>query len=303
MKRISSFALILAAIGAPAFASQGQSGNNGGGNNCVLQSVSVPGDAVSISYDPLEASATRAPFSLSLASTGCGSRSVPVRIDADDSNPQAASGSTIRLMSGTNQLEARIGDAGPGQGNGALVISISGDGTAVSSPLYLVLAPGQRVPPGVYTARMVAEVLPNNGAGNRDEGVTTSFDLIVTVQPLVGLAAATGTGLDLGQLREGATALSPVTFHAYANTNYTLKFTTDFDLNLLLGATRGQPAIPYIMRVNGEDVATNGRELSFANPGMQGFQAHELNVRLPALPLRPAGTYQDFITVEITAVF
>jgi hypothetical protein len=42
--------------------------------------------------------------------------------------------------------------------------------------------------------------------------------------------------------------------------------------------------------------------VDFSDPGSIGYRQHMLNVRVPTLERRPAGTYRDYITVEISAV-
>ena len=271
------------------------------GNNCTLSSVSVPGGQVTADYDPSESQETRAEFALSVISSGCGNRNVPLRLEADPSNPGAMSGGTIRLTSGSNVLEAAITDSERGRpNNGAIVIDLAANGTS-SQALYLVLAAGQQVPPGVYRARLLADVLPSVGGSGRDAGVTTAFDVIVTVSPLIGLAAATGTGLDLGEIRAGGSALSPVTFRAYANINYKLKLTTDYQLQLRKSPTETDPNVPYVILFNNQSLTANGAQIAFDKPDSTGFRTHSLDVQVPALALRPAGTYRDYITVEISA--
>jgi hypothetical protein len=274
---------------------------------CRLDTFQISNGQVFAQYDPFEATST--PTSVPLNSTGnsdCRNANVRITLAADPSTPFALDGA-IRLRSGADVLEARLGDS-----NGHVTNSLFSSGTPSAllrfgtagdvrqGDLRLVLPPGQRVPPGVYTARLIAtaQVVDDNG----DEGAPRSatFAISVTVRPIVGLAAGTDTTLNLGILRTGDTAENPVRFLAYANTGYRLRLSSDHDFAMTLNGRSNAPSIAYVPVLDRQDVGASN-DVEFADPGFLGFRIHKLNVRVPQLDRRPAGVYRDYITVEISA--
>jgi hypothetical protein len=59
------------------------------------------------------------------------------------------------------------------------------------------------------------------------------------------------------------------------------------------------PSIPYVLLFNNQVLSANGSQVQFTVPGTTGFRTHSLDVQVPTLALRPAGSYSDYITVEI----
>ncbi len=279
----------------------GNGGNGNGGNRCELRALAVRGGNVTGSYNPLEAQAAEVPFAITVTSEGCSRNAVPLKIEADASNPRAVSGSAIRLTSGPNVLEGVLSSTGrANSGNAALVADVS-DGTADTN-LYFLVPAGQQVPPGTYRARLKASVLPNGGSGNGSRSADAAFDIAITVAPVIGLAAGGGMVLDLGELVAGDRAVTPAQFRAYANVAYSLSFTTDYGYRLRLNSQQADPNIPYaVIFDNQHRLTSNGASVGLGRPGSTGFTQHSMNVEVPQLPLRPAGTYRDFITVEIRA--
>jgi hypothetical protein len=108
--------------------------------------------------------------------------------------------------------------------------------------------------------------------------------------------------IDLGEISAGRAAPESVRFRAYANVDYTLRFRADYGLRMRRVPTETEPNIPYILLFDASRLTQDGASQSFSNPGLAGFREHSLNAEVPALPLKPAGTYSDFVTVEISAV-
>jgi hypothetical protein len=256
------------------FAFQGQGNPNpgggaGGGAGCEVSSLTVVGGSIATDYDPTEAADMEVEFTIDVVSTGCGSQNIPLSIDADPTDPDAVSGNTINLeASDGSKLSARISSKQRSSSNGALVVDPKRDGTTSSGPFYLVLTSGQRVAPGTYSASLQAAVTPNQG-GAKTGRIAAPFQVIVNVRPLIGLAAGSGTELDLGQISAGGKAMSPVSFHAYANINYTLKFTSDYEFRMRKNSQNADPSIPYVLLFNNQVLSANGSQVQFTVPGQQ----------------------------------
>ena len=105
----------------------------------------------------------------------------------------------------------------------------------------------------------------------------------MTVEPLVGLAAASGSELSLGELGDQDRALSNVTFDAYANVAYELSLSSDNEFNLRRGdATAG--GIAYRPVVDDSVISTGDARVDYAMPGGQdNRRRHRMNVVVPAV--------------------
>lgn len=275
---------------------------------CNLTSFQVSNGEVFGRYDPFEASAS--PVTVPVRSSGsgdCQGDRVQLTLEADPSTPFALDG-TIELRSGGDTLQAKLGDSSGrpinslfagGRPNASLRLGAAGD--VRSGDLTLILPPGQQVPPGTYSARLIAtaKITENDGG----EGATreTPFGISVTVVPAVGLAAGSDTTLDLGTIHDGGSAQQPVRFRAYANTGYRLTLSSDHDFALTLNGRKNGARIDYVPVLGQHQVNPDGTGIPFADPGSNGFRRHALNVNVPHVGRPPAGTYSDYITVEISA--
>ncbi len=274
---------------------------------CRLDVFDVASGQISARYDPFEA--LEPPISVAISSSGtgdCADQRIRLSVEPDPSMPFSV-GNSIGLQFGSGTLEARLTD-GNGRripdgrsAGGDAFLRLGSSGAARDGDLRLQIPAGQRVSPGVYTARLVLVVEPVGQDGRRSQPIRSPFNISVTVLPVVGLAAGSDTRIDLGTIQSGSTAQRPVSFRAYANTGYSLQFVSDNEFNLTLDGRRDGARIAYVPVLGGQEFNPGARGPSFADPGMQGYREHRLNVRVPQLGQRPAGVYRDYITVEITA--
>lgn len=260
---------------------------------CSLRSVTVPGNTVTVSYDPFDAAIADQPIPVTLTGTDCNNRNLFLSIEEDPSYPGILVANTVQLGSPPNRLQLILNDGRSSQGsNGFFNVTING------ATLYLTIPRGQRVAPGEYVGTLQLRAAENNGRNT--DGVSTLLHFRIVVEASVGLAAASGTALNLGELGPGATSPQPVTFHAYSNTGYALTVSTDFDLRLLLDPQQTQVAVPYVLQFDNRMLTSVPAQLEFSNPGDPGFRTHALNAEVAQMPTVPAGTYRDYITVEIS---
>jgi hypothetical protein len=275
---------------------------------CTLTSFEISNGQVFASYDPFEASAS--PVAVPLRSSGsgdCAGDSVGLKLEADPSTPFAVDG-TIQLRSGSYTLVARLGDSSGrpltslfsgGRANASLRLGATGE--IRSGDLTLILSPGQQVPPGTYSARFIATAAVRNNDGGENAARQTPFGISVVVVPAVGLAAGSSTTLDLGTIHDGGSAQQPVSFRAYANTGYRLTLTSDNDFALTLNGAKKGARIDYVPVLGQKQVTPGAAGIPFSDPGGAGSREHVLNVSIPHVGRPPAGTYGDYITVEISA--
>jgi hypothetical protein len=238
-------------------------------------------------------------FDVEVQGTGCSRAVVPFALEA--TNELRANNGALVLRSGSDELEASIRKRSGGNSNGAVLVQLDDNGTEANNQLVVFLEPGQAVTAGTYTAAVTMK--PLSQSAERRSGVAAqTFTIAVTVAPTIGLAAASGMLIDLGNIVVGRAAPESVRFRAYANIDYTLNFKTDHGLRLRRSYAEAEPNIPYVLLFNNGRLTQNGSRQSFSNPGTVGYREHSLNAEVPAMTLKPAGTYSDFVTVEITAV-
>lgn len=275
---------------------------------CTLTSFEVANGQIFATYDPFDSSANPVSARLSSSGTGdCAGDRVDLTLEADPSTPFAVDG-TIQLRAGSYTLVARLGDStgralgnlfSGGRANASLHLGATGEIRA--GDLTLILAPGQQVPPGVYSARLIATATVQGDDGQDGAARQTPFGISVTVVPAVGLAAGSNTTLDLGTIHDGGSAQEPVSFRAYANTAYRLTLTSDHDFALTQNGTKNGARIAYVPMLGQQAVTPDAAGIPFGDPGAAGSRRHVLNVNVPHVGRAPAGTYGDYITVEITA--
>jgi hypothetical protein len=275
---------------------------------CRLTSFRVANGQVFARYDPFEGSAN--PVNVPLDSSGnadCRGDRLRLTLEADPSTPFALDG-TIQLRSAGDTLQAKLGDSSGrpinsafsgGRPSASLQLGATGD--IRSGDLTLILPPGQQVPPGTYTARLIATAQIIGDQGQQGASTETSFSISVTVVPAVGLAAGSDTVLDLGTIRDGDSAQRPVSFRAYANTGYRLTLSSDHDFALTLDGSKKGARIAYVPMLGQQEVNPGPGGIAFADPGSSGFRKHDLNVKVPHVGRPPAGAYSDYIPVEISA--
>jgi len=273
--------------------------------DCDIGQLAAVTGVVSLDYDGFSTSDASAPIlSRAVGNADCAGVRVTFEFFSEDGR-LLRSGEGLELRSGGENLLASLS----GQGQSASVIArqgmtevrLNGVGAPPLNSLNLVIPRGQRVPPGVYQGqfKLVTEALDEDGAPiSRSESFVT---VAANVQPSVGLSAAWGTELDLGTISSDARAVTPLRFRAYANTRYEIVLTSDNDFNLVRpGRSFGLPIV-YSPILSGETLSEGAeRGVNYAAPpSIGGFTDHTLNVVVPALVLRPAGDYEDFITVTI----
>jgi hypothetical protein len=267
------------------------------GNDCAVAAPSISPDTVVARYDPFDAATTNADFAIDIVTTDCpANRNFFLELDPVD--PTQSDGTSIRFVGpGGVALTASISDARGGRGHGR------GDFFNVKSgaqTFYLTVPFGQIVPPGDYSARILAAARLNNGANTPDS--SRPFDAIIRVGAAIGLAPATGTGIDLGTLGDGDHADQPVTFDAYANVPYRLQLRSDYGFVMRRGGVAGAVGPQYSPLL--DDVALSGAvaQRDFTTPPNNVWRRrHSLDVQVPSIAGLPAGTYRDYVTVEISA--
>lgn len=268
---------------------------------CVISSIGVAGGRLSADYDGLSPS----PLTLNVplmvvANDDCRRGDVAVRILPDGAGAQSI-GSNILLQSSDAVLQANLRTGQASQphpsaaevGDKAANIHLGASGSGLDSEIVLSIPAGQDVPPGDYTLRV--RVAAGEALRRGDP-----LDIVVRVKPFVGLAAASGTTLDLGVLNDGAQAPTPITFRAYANTPYRIELLSDNGWKLQRGrsATGG---IDYDPILSGVPVGGSGERVARYRNVASGSEAIQFNARVGDVPRVAAGRYSDWVTVRIAA--
>jgi hypothetical protein len=265
-------------------------------NDCAVLAPSVQPDPVTATYNPFDAVATNRDFSVDVRTVDCPEKE-EFFLTIDSPDVGVTDGENIVLTGpGGETLTAIISDRSGVNGNGQNDRFNVKQGIAT---LYVQLSRGQIVSPGVYRAPMRATTMLNNGNNTPHEDQL--FDVIVTVGPVVGLAPATGTELDLGELEAGDSAVTPVTFDAYANVDYELSVSSDYAFNLRRNGNPSLEGAGYVPVLDGTALAVSDAEADFSRPTVDFHRRHELNVQVPSVNGLPAGDYEDVLTVQISA--
>lgn len=269
---------------------------------CAISSVSVIGGEVKAQYDYLYPGPTIQRSALQLSASNCRSNRVFVRILPDGADSVRGLGPGLMLRFGnetlladlqvnsrsnvsTSQLQSR-GETSNG-------LSASATGELSRDDIVLTIQPGQRVAPGRYSAR----VRINASSDPSDMSMSnagTPVEVVAEVMPMVGLAAGTGTSLNLGDIRPGGSAVRPVTFQAYSNTPYEIQLSSDNDWKLQRkGPVNG--AIDYSPEMTGLGSTHSGQ----FQPSRDRYHRHDLNVRVGDFQRAGAGVYSDWVTIRI----
>lgn len=267
------------------------------GNDCRVDAPEIAPGTVVATYDPFESAVTSVDFAVRIVTAGC----PPKRnlfLELDPVDPSQSDGTSIRFT-GTNgtSLLGSISDARGGRGHGR------GEFFNVTEGLqtfYLTVPSGQVVLPGDYRVRLLAGARLNNGANSAD--ASRPFDMVIRVGAAIGLAPANGAGINLGALVDGDRAEQPVTFDAYANVPYRLRLISDYGYVLRRDGVAGAVGPNYSPIL--DDSLVNGaeRQRDFATPPSSMWRRrHSLDVTVPTIAGQSAGTYRDYITVEISA--
>lgn len=267
-------------------------------NDCRIDGLDIQPSSVSASYDPFDAVSISQTFQVDVRTRDCAqNRNLFVTVDSPD--PNSYDGRIVWLSDGSGQmLQARLSDRPNGQAGGQ---NDTFNVKAGLTPLYLQIDRGQVVRPGVYRASMRALAMLNQG--NNTPQVGRPFNLVVTVQAAVGLAAASGSEISLGEITDQDRATSNVTFDAYANVAYELSLSSDNDFNLRQ-RDGGQGGIAYKPVVDDNVVSVAQSQIDYAAPrGEDSRRRHKLNVVVPAIGNAAAGRYRDFLTVTIKPKF
>ena len=263
------------------------------------------GNAVQISaiYDGFSPSDTTVPLLAPVPSDAdCANKRIAYEFSSFDGRALTPNG--FELRSGSGALSAEIvGDAAvnPVSRGGKFEYSFNAASASSPSSLRLSFPRGQRVASGLYEGqlRVAAVAIDENGAEQyrRDDIIAVS----VRVPPSVSLSAAWGTELYLGELSANGRAREPLKFRAYANTRYEIILTSDHSFGLIRPLQTESASISYIPMLSGVELTSGSERMAgFDTPPLTtGFSDHTLDVVVPALALRPAGEYEDFITVTI----
>lgn len=268
------------------------------GNDCRIDALDIQPDNVTAAYDPFDVAPVSEEFRIDVRTRDCPSnRNLFLSLGSND--PSSYDGRTIRLLGGSGEvLIARLSDRSSAQG------SRPNDSFNVKeglTPLYLLIDSAQVVSPGTYRASMQAYAMLNQG--NNTPRIGQPFDLSVTVAPAVGLAAASGSELNLGELGDQDRAVSNVTFDAYANVAYELNLSSDNDFQLRR-ANDSSRGIDYRPVVDDAVVPSGQARVDYPTPkGEANRRRHQLNVVVPSVGNAPAGSYRDYLTVTIKPKF
>jgi hypothetical protein len=277
---------------------------------CELKSISVPSDGVVIRYDPFDQEETRIEVPIRLRADDCRDARLELAI-SPEINSQGP-GQFLRASDGSRSVDIRL----LSQGGEARVVNnpvnafnspapagrVTGAGTVSGQPLRVVLSYGQIVAPGRYRAEasLIARVI--DGDGRAGQPVQTRFYVDVDVQPSFRLAAGVDRRLFLGELAEGVQS-DPVNFNAFSNIGYDLSVRSYRDWRMTLNGSPGSqaPAVPYEVTLSGQIVSRSASEgvVPFADPPRDGVRNHRLRAKALAFSPQPAGTYRDWITIEI----
>lgn len=267
------------------------------GNDCRVDAPDFQPDVVTASYDPFDAAPVSQEFQIEVRTQDCPSnRNLVLTVDSPD--PNNYDGRVIRLTNGSGEaLLAQLSDRSSSQGGRANDRFNVKQGLTA---LYLQIERGQVVRPGLYRASMRAFAAPNQGESTRQIG--QPFNLVVKVEPAVGLAAGSGSELNLGELTDQARAPSNITFAAYANVGYQLSLSSDNDFQL---RRQGEGAgIAYRPIIDDNVVSAGQTHLDYSSPsGKQNRRNHRLNVVVPTVGDATAGRYRDYLTVTIKPKF
>ena len=269
------------------------------GNDCEALAPQLDRSPVVVNYDPFNAAPTMQDFNVDIRSSGSPeNRNIFFEVTSDD--PSVSDGHIITATGpGGLTVQATLTDRDANNGAGRDDTFNVKVGT---SSFYFLVARGQVVSPGEYRAPLIAEERLDNGNNPPGENVVSAFELIIVVGPAVGLAPAIGTEVDLGELSANDTADNPVQFDAYANVDYELEILSDHGFQLLRGGQAGSEAIDYSPLLDSVPLPTAAPRRDFDRPlGEDSRRRHTLNVDVPSISGKPAGDYEDVLTVQISA--
>lgn len=273
---------------------------------CDLRSVSVVGGQITAVYDSFSSNDQSIPVRLSSSSGGnCAGDRVALRIEPVDGRSVLPDGG-LTLSNGTETLHAQLLNASQSQIVSQRAQSSGSDarldatGGFTLGDLRLILNAGQKPAPGTYWAQIKIIIEVPGSSGGPPSVSEAIVSIQVSVQASVMLSAAWGTDLDLGTLTANGQSDRPIRFRAYANTPYDIVLTSDNGFDLRQGADKAS-AIAYNPVVDDQEITGGStRQKPFDRPrSAAGFRDHRLNVLVPALAARPAGEYEDVITVAI----
>ncbi|MFJ6025711.1 hypothetical protein ACIQC9_14050 [Brevundimonas sp. NPDC092305] len=277
---------------------------------CELKSINVPSDGVVIRYDPFDQDETRVEVPIRLRADDC--RDARFELAISPLVNSQGPGQTLRASDGSRTIDVRL----LSQGGEARVVNnpinafnspapagrVTGAGTVSGQPLRVALTYGQVVAPGRYRAEATLFARVIDGDGRAGQPVETRFYVDVDVQPSFRLAAGVDRRLFLGELAEGVQS-DPVNFNAFSNIGYDLSVRSYHDWRMTLnGSLRDEaPGVPYEVTLSGQTVSRSSSDavVRFATPPQDGVRNHRLRAKALAFSPQPAGTYRDWITIEI----
>jgi hypothetical protein len=268
---------------------------------CAVSAVSVEGGDVTLSYDPFTPIGSDVLLVLHAQTAGdCEGQALEIVIAPDLSNPTPTA---LLLFNGSDSLRLGVFDRNnrPAMAPGGLAftpgraarVPLNGAGEVSSADaLQLAIEPGQAARAGEYRARARALV---RVAGGQDVA-SVPFDVVASVMPSVGLAAAGDMHLDLGEIDAGASAHTR--FVAYANTDYELSVSSDHDW-AVIGPNGAR--VPYDLTISGRPVLHQvSSGLAFGRPTSTGRRVHDMVASVTEFHRAVAGNYIDFVTIEIS---
>lgn len=263
-------------------------------DNCRPAVLGVRSNIIQVRYDPFANTDLAIPVIIDADSGDCANRQVRFDIVAEDQTLVVSSGAYTlapglrvdfvdqsgRSFSGF----ASLGDMGRSSNSGRVPIS---DAFRVS------LRRGQAVAPGSYATRFYLRTLGPNG----DVVDMRPFTLALDVLPSVRVSAEARV-IDLGSIHAGEQ--QSLDINTFANVDYRITVQSERGWRLRQNGGAGT-GIPYSLSVGNQALSPTGDSASIdMSPSASGYRALQLGVHVNAFDDQPAGTYRDYITIQVT---
>lgn len=274
--------LVPFAVAAPAFAA-----------DCTPTLLEVQSGRIYVAYDPFLNQDTSSPVSLDVQPGDCEDSNINFEIvSVDDPTAAAARGYEV-----ASQLRVDFVDPqGRSFSNWALpgerARPRSGSRVPLSDVFRVLVRRGQAAPPGTYQSQFLLRTLAEDGTVQSERPFTLVLETLASVR--VGSPL---TMLDFGTLEAGESVRLPM--NTFANVTYEVRVDSERGWRLRSDENVGD-GVPYSVwlqntRLDGQSAAPVAVE-----PGANGFRPLELGVRIEPFSSQPAGTYRDYITIEVT---
>lgn len=275
--------LVPLAVATPAFAA-----------DCTPTLLDVQSGRIYVAYDPFLNQDTSAAVSLDVQPGDCEDSNINFDIvSVDDPTAAAARGYEV-----APQLRVDFVDPqGRSFSNWALpgerARPRSGARVPLSDVFRVLVRRGQAATPGTYQSQFLLRTLAEDGSVQAERPFTLILEALASVR--IGSPLAL---LDFGTLEPGESVRLPM--NTFANVTYQIRVDSERGWRLRSDGNTGDGGVPYSVwlqntRLDGDTAAPVAVE-----PGANGFRPLELGVRIEPFSSQPAGTYRDYITVEVT---